>query len=106
MSAYLVANYEITNPAGYKSYVPAVIPILEAHGAEILVADYESQTLEGKPGSVTVVIKFESKEALNAWYNSPEYQKIIHLRTGNSEGIALAAGEFNLEHNLRILEAL
>ena len=106
MSAYFILNYEITNPAGYKSYVPAVIPILEAHGAEVLVADYESETLEGKPGSVTVVVKFESKEALNAWYNSPEYQEIIHLRTGNSEGIGVAAGEFNLEHNLRILEAL
>jgi uncharacterized protein (DUF1330 family) len=106
MSAYFIVNYEITNPAGYKSYVPAVIPTLEAHGAEILVGDYESETLEGKPGSVSVVIKFESKEALSAWYNSPEYQEIIHLRTDNSEGVAIAAGEFNLEHNLRILEAL
>ena len=53
-----------------------------------------------------MIIKFESKEALNAWYNSPEYQEIIHLRTDNSEGIAVAVGEFDLEHNLRILEAL
>lgn len=106
MSAYFVVNYEITKPEGYKSYVPAVIPILEAHGAEILVADYESETLEGKPGAVTVVVKFESKEALNAWYNSPEYQEIIHLRTDNSKGSGVATGEFNLEHNLRILEAL
>ncbi len=43
MVAYLVANFELTNPAGYKSYVPAVIPTLKAHGAEILVADYESE---------------------------------------------------------------
>jgi len=106
MAAYLVVNYELTNSAGYKSYVPAVLPTLEAHGAEILVADYESEALEGKSGSVTVIIKFESKEALNAWYNSPEYQEIIHLRTDNSEGIAVAVGEFDLEHNLRILEAL
>ena len=41
MAAYLVVNYELTNSAGYKSYVPAVLPTLEAHGAEILVADYE-----------------------------------------------------------------
>ena len=106
MAAYLIANYEITKPEGYKPYGPAVIPILKAHGAEILVADYESETLEGKPGAVTIVIKFESKEALNTWYNSPEYQEIIHLRTNNSEGIAFAAGELNLEHNLRIIEAL
>lgn len=106
MAAYLVANFALTNPAGYKSYVAAVLPTLEAHGAEILIADYESKALEGRAGSVTVVIKFQSAEALNAWYQSPEYQKIIHLRTDNSEGIVVAAGEFDLERNLRILKTL
>ena len=106
MAAYLVANFEITNPEGYRAYVPGVLPTLEAHGAEILVAEYESEPLEGNPGSATVVLKFESKEALNAWYNSPEYQKVIHLRTDNSEGMVVSAGDFDLEKNLRILEAL
>lgn len=105
MAAYLVANFTLTNPSGYRSYVPAVLPTLEAHGAEVLVADYESEPLEGKPGSVTVVIKFESPEALSAWYRSPEYQRIVHLRTDNSEGIVVAASEFDLEKNLRILGA-
>ncbi len=105
MAAYLVANFALTNPSGYKSYVAAVLPTLEKHGAEVLVADYESESLEGKSGSVTVVIKFASPEALNGWYQSPEYQRIIHLRTDNSEGIVVAASEFDLERNLRILEA-
>ena len=88
MSAYLVANFELTKPEGYKAYVPAVIPTLQAHGADILVADYESEPLEGNLGSITVVIRFESKEALHNWYRSPEYQKIIGLRTDNSTGVA------------------
>lgn len=106
MAAYIVANFELTNPAGYKEYVPAVIPTLQAHGAEILVAEYQSKPLEGEPGSVTVVIKFDSEESLQGWYNSPEYQTIIHLRTDNSTGIAVSAGEFDLEKNLRLLEAM
>jgi uncharacterized protein (DUF1330 family) len=106
MAAYFIVNYSITNPSGYKPYVPAVIPILQAHDAEILVADYESEALEGEPGSVTVVAKFKSKEALRAWYDCPEYQAIVHLRTDNSEGTAAIAGEFDLEHNMRVLEAL
>ena len=105
MAAYLVANFTLTNPSGYKSYVAAVLPTLEKHGAEVLVADYESQSLEGKSGLVTVVIKFASREALSGWYQSPEYRKIIHLRTDNSEGMVVAASEFDLERNLRILEA-
>ena len=106
MAAYLIVNYELTNPAEYKSYPPAVLPTLEAHGGEVIVADYESEVLEGNPGSVSIVIKFESKEAINEWYNSPEYQEIIGLRTDNSVGIAVAAGEFDLDNTLRTLEAL
>lgn len=105
MAAYLVGNLELTNPSGYKSYVAAVLPTLEKHGGEVLVADYESESLEGESGSVTVVIRFASREALNGWYQSPEYRAIIHLRTNNSEGVVVAASEFDLERNLRILEA-
>ena len=106
MAAYLVANFKIINPTEYKSYVAAVVPLLQASGAEILVADYETEALEGKPGSVTVVIRFASKESLNTWYHSPEYQQIKHLRTDNSEGMVVATNEFDLEHNLRVLENL
>ena len=49
------------------AYVPGVLPTLEAHGAEILVAEYESEPREGNPGSVTVVIKFDFKGAIKAW---------------------------------------
>lgn len=106
MAAYLVANYEISNPTKYKDYVPAVFPTLERYSAEVLVAEYQSKTLEGNPGSVTIVIKFDSQKSLDDWYNSPEYQKVIHLRTDNSSGIAVSAGEFDLEKNLDILGAM
>ena len=86
MTAYLIATYRITDPAGYEPYVPAVVPQLMASGCEILVADYASQAIEGLPGDVTVVLKFESKAAAMAWYDSPEYQAIKHLRTDHSEG--------------------
>jgi len=77
MAAYLVANFRLTNPAGYKSYVSAVLPTLEAHGAEILVADYESEVLEGEAGTVTIVIKFASNEGLSEWYESPPTRRLF-----------------------------
>ena len=86
MTAYLVASYRITDPAGYEPYVPAVVPQLMAADCEILVADYASQALEGAPDAVTVILKFASKAAAMAWFDSPEYQAIKHLRTDNSEG--------------------
>ena len=95
MTAYFIASYRITDPAGYEPYVPAVIPTLMAAGCEILVADYASQATEGAPPPVTVVLKFASKAAATAWYDFPEYQAIKHLRTDNSEGTAVVVDQWS-----------
>ena len=94
MSAYLIANYKLTNPTAYRGYVPAVMPTLEAHGAEVLVADYERETVEGAPHSVTIVLRFPSKEVARTWYRSAEYQAIIHLRTDNTDGFVVFPDQF------------
>jgi uncharacterized protein (DUF1330 family) len=91
MAGYFVANYTITNQAGYKEYLAAVGPILEAHGAEFVVVDRDSELLEGSAGQVTIVLKFATKAAAEAWYESPEYQAIKHLRTDNSDGVGVIA---------------
>ncbi len=96
MAGYLIANYRITNAEAYGAYPPAVVPTLLAHGAEVLVADYESEIVEGQASSVSIVLKFPSKEAARAWYNSSEYQEIVHNRIDNSEGFILFADEFKM----------
>jgi uncharacterized protein (DUF1330 family) len=98
VSGYLIANYELTNPEAYQDYVPAVMPTLEAHGAEVLVADYESEEVEGAPHKVTIVLRFPSKEAARAWYRSPEYQAIVHLRTDNTNGFVVFADHFTMPY--------
>ena len=94
MAGYLIANYDVTNPEGYHAYIAAVPPTIFAHGGEILVAGPGSEAVEGDPGPVTVVLKFPSKDALRGWYESPEYQAIIHLRTDNTEGAVVFADGF------------
>ena len=42
MTAYFIASYRITDPAGYEPYVPAVIPTFPAYQCEVLAADYAS----------------------------------------------------------------
>jgi uncharacterized protein (DUF1330 family) len=91
MAGYFVANYTITNQAEYKEYLAAVGPVLQAHDAEILVVDRGSTLLEGSAGQVTVVLRFATKAAAMAWYESPEYQAISHLRTDNTQGIGVIA---------------
>lgn len=94
MASYLIANYEVNDVEGYQSYLAAVGPTIAAHHGKILVAGAGSTVKEGSPGPVTVVLQFPSREALDGWYNSSEYQKIIHLRTDNTAGFVVFADEF------------
>jgi uncharacterized protein (DUF1330 family) len=91
MAGYFIANYTITNQAGYQQYIAAVGHVLQAHHAENVVIDRDSVLLEGSTGQVTVVLRFATKAAAQAWYESPEYQAIRHLRTDNAEGIGVIA---------------
>ena len=86
MPAYLVANYTITDTDGYAAYPPAVAPTLVPFKGEVLVADFDSEVVEGEPLPVTIVVKFPSKDAAKAWYHSNEYQAVVRLRTDNTEG--------------------
>ena len=94
MASYLVANYKVTNPEGYASYLAAVGATIVAHGGKILVAGPDSVAVEGNPDPVTVVLQFPTRDALQGWYDSPEYREIIHFRTDNSEGLMVFADEF------------
>jgi uncharacterized protein (DUF1330 family) len=89
MAGYFVANYTITNQADYQAYIAAVGPVLQAHDAEIVIVDRDSTLLEGSAGHVTVVLRFATKAAATAWYESPEYQAIIRLRTDSAQGFGV-----------------
>jgi uncharacterized protein (DUF1330 family) len=91
MAGYFVASYAITNQAGYKEYLAAVGPALEAHGAERIVIGRDSELLEGSAGQVTVVLRCAAKSAAEAWSGSPGYQAVRHLRTDSSEGTGVIA---------------
>jgi uncharacterized protein (DUF1330 family) len=93
MSAYAVASYTVTNPDGYRAYGAAVAPILAAHKVEILAADNHSHVVEGSPGQTTVIMRFSSKEAALAFYDSAEYKAIAHHRTDNSVGSIVICDE-------------
>jgi uncharacterized protein (DUF1330 family) len=84
MSAYLVANCRITNQDGFRRYLQQD-HALAKYGGEVLAADLASDPVEGKPAPRTVIIRFESKEAARGWYESAEYQAIVHYRLDNSE---------------------
>jgi uncharacterized protein (DUF1330 family) len=82
MPAYLIAQHIVTDPAKFHEYVTKVGPMMAKHGARYLTKGSTHKLPEGghwKPERV-VIIEFPDMDALNGWYNSPEYQPLIALR--------------------------
>ncbi len=93
MPGYVVANYMINDPEAFEKYPPAVGPTLAQYGGQLLVADRSVRPVEGKPQSVIVIVEFESVEAAQRWYDSPENTAVKGLRTSTTEGwLAIADG--------------
>ena len=88
MSAYLIAQLKITDPAAFERYRDKVPEVIELYGGRYLVRGGTTEVLEGAlPMPRLVVIVFPSMADAKRFYHSPEYQEIIGLRTAASEGI-------------------
>ena len=95
MAAYFIASYDIAHPKGFEPYVPQVLPLLQKHGAQIVVADYGAQALEGQARGVTVVLRFESEAAARAFYDDPAYEPVKRIRLEcTNNGSVVIAKEF------------
>ncbi len=95
MSVYIIASYDIEDLEEYEGYVPGVRPLLQKHGAEVLVADYEAKTIEGQGRGVNVVLKFEAEAAAMSWYNDPDYGPVKKIRLDSTtNGTLILAKQF------------
>ena len=95
MSGYVIANYTIHDPEKYEKYPPAVMPTLDQYGGKLLVAERDAKA-KGSPHQVLVVIEFESVEAGQRWYESPEYKAIKHYREEASDGWVVFVPSFEM----------
>jgi uncharacterized protein (DUF1330 family) len=81
MAAYFILTQTVTNQAAYaEEYVPGVLPILEKHGAEVLVAAFETEALQGEPADGVVVLRFPSEQAVRDFVNDPDYRPLKEFR--------------------------
>ena len=82
-SGYVIANVRVTNPTQYEEYKKWSTAAFTSHNAEICVRGGQVEVLEGdwNPGR-TVVLKFPSFEAAQAFYETPEYRKAREVREG------------------------
>jgi uncharacterized protein (DUF1330 family) len=83
MPAYLVAELAVTDREKLdEEYRAKVRPMIAKYGGRLLTKPGSHTMPEGghwKPDHM-VVIEFSDKDALNAWYNAPEYQPLKAVR--------------------------
>jgi uncharacterized protein (DUF1330 family) len=81
MSAFLIVNTDIHDPALYEQYKAAAPALIKKHGGEYLARGGELEVFEGtwKPKRL-VLLKFPSLDAARALLNDPEYQPFKKIR--------------------------
>ena len=81
MTAYVIAEVEVTDPEAYKAYQALVPPSLARHGGRFLARGGRTEPLEGAPPATRIVIlEFESVDAAKRWYDSPDYSEALAIR--------------------------
>jgi len=80
MTAYVVAEVEVTDPEAYKAYQALTPGSIARHGGRFLVRGGTTETLEGASPKRVVIIAFDSMEAARRWYHSPDYGEARALR--------------------------
>jgi uncharacterized protein (DUF1330 family) len=81
MTAYVLVEIEVTDPARYAIYKEMAAPTIAAYGGRYIVRGGAVEQLEGewKPGRL-VIAEFPSVERAKAWLESPEYHDARELR--------------------------
>ena len=87
MTAYVIADINVTNPDGYAAYRPMAAASIAKHGGKFLARGGTVEPREGgwNPARV-VIIEFPSLDAARKWYDSDDYQAALRIREANSTG--------------------
>ena len=82
MSAYVIVEFTVKDPDIYRDkYAPLAGQTAKEHGGEVIAAG-NWEVLHGD-GSLSsgVLVRFTDRETALRWYNSPEYQQLIDVRS-------------------------
>jgi uncharacterized protein (DUF1330 family) len=87
MSAYVVAEIEVVDPAAYEDYRKQVPAVVARFGGRFIVRGGKIDPREGgwTPKRI-VVVEFPSLAQAQKWYDSPDYAPLIKLRQKASKG--------------------
>jgi uncharacterized protein (DUF1330 family) len=81
MSAYAIFDVDIRDMTKYQEFMAGVKPALERAGAKYLARGGAHRVHDGdwQPRRI-VLLEFPSLEALDSFYNGPEYTNLKNIR--------------------------
>jgi uncharacterized protein (DUF1330 family) len=82
MSAYVIVEFTVKDPDVYREkYAGNAGRTAKEYGADV-IANGNWEILDGDPmPSSGVIVQFPDHGAALRWYNSPEYQQLIDVRS-------------------------
>src|SRR5262249_17109569 len=77
---YMIAINEVSDQDRYaREYVSPAQKSVKDHGGEYVAAGPGTQVAGNLPHGPVVILRWESMEALQAWYGSPEFQAALKI---------------------------
>ena len=81
MTAYVIAEVEVTDPVAYEEYRKQVPATIAQYGGKYLVRGGATETKEGGWAPARfVILEFPSLAQARRWYDSPEYRPALAIR--------------------------
>jgi uncharacterized protein (DUF1330 family) len=81
MPAYVIADVEVLDAAGYEEYRQKVPATIAAFGGRYLARGGATEVLEGSwSPKRCVILEFPDMERFRAWWDSPAYVPLRRLR--------------------------
>jgi uncharacterized protein (DUF1330 family) len=87
MAAYAIVQFDITDRGWVREYLKTTGAIIARHGGRYLARGSEHKMLEGdvRP-EVLVLLEFPTMEALDGFYEDPEYVPLRDRRIAGTRG--------------------
>ena len=86
MPAFIVAEIDVTDAKGYEPYKVMAQESIARHGGKYIARGGKTVSLEGDKPNRVVILQFETLEAAEKFYHSPDYQQAVVSRQKASKG--------------------
>jgi uncharacterized protein (DUF1330 family) len=81
MSAYVIVQLDVHDPAEFEKYLAGFYAIFERHGGRLVGRSPQAEVIEGEWAMPrTVIMRFPTPEDARRWHVDPDYQVLAKHR--------------------------